>query len=56
MEQADETMRQLLREQAIQILRLEGKVRQLQATNESLGKALHEITQELRKARQLCRQ
>jgi hypothetical protein len=54
MEQADETMRRLLRGQAIQTVRLEGKVRQLQAANERLGKALHETTQELRKARKLC--
>jgi hypothetical protein len=56
MEQADETMRRLLREQAIQIVRLEGRVRQLQAANERIRKALHETTQELRKARKLCHQ
>jgi hypothetical protein len=56
MEQVGETMRQLLREQAIQIVRLEGKVRQLQAANERLGKAVDEITQELSKARLLCHQ
>jgi hypothetical protein len=56
MEQADETMRRLLREQAIQVVRLEGKVRQLQAANERLGKGVRETTQELRKARKLCHQ